>query len=437
MRLLRKFVIGLGLLLTDVVFLCCALYMTVIAEKMVAVSPDYILWFGLVLIGFLVDLVIIKKKKQIALLLTWNLIWMIATIVIVALTFQSEPASIPFKIFVCGVLVIIEGHGLSQSLLPQRAEVQITFLDILVVVFAFFLAGCHLKGLEDVIGLQILGFIAVGYTLAALIFLRTYEEQIHVVRGDSLSSRVKVFGLLGAIVAISVIACGALSIMAKNATTGLLELLLLMWAGIKKVLLDIGAMFLALFRKIPNNQSGQPIDLGTTSPGATAEESGAEAVLRLPEWIFPLIGILIAVVIILFVIRLIWRFRKEKLIQESLDFQKIEITTSHIKRKKASLWQRFMDKLHHRLTMYRGRKSTEGLAILLRKRGKSLGVEMQPEDSWHGYAKKLLPYGEESTLLALSQHFELYFYGGSTDTLSAQEYHKFAHCLRNLKKDCT
>lgn len=434
MRLLRKFIIGLGLLLTDIVLLSCCLYLTIIAEKMEAIAPNYLLWIGLVVIGFLIDLFIVKKGRKLSLLLIWNIIWMIVTAVIVALTFQCEPASIPFKIFVCGVLIVIEGHGISQALLPQRAETQLTFLDVLVILFAIFLAGCHMKGLTDVTGLQILGFISVGYTLASLIFLRTYEEHVNVVRGESVSSRLKVFGLLGAIVAISCIACGALSVMAKNATKGLLDIILLMLAGIKNGLIRIGEIFNALFSKIPWENSADGDIPFISSEETVSEETGAEAIARLPEWVLPLVGIVIVVIVAMIVIRLIWRLRKEKIQIDTREYQKVEITTSQLKSIRKAPWKQWLDKIKLRLKMYRERRTPQGLAVLVRKSGKSVGLEMQPEDSWHGYVLKLLPYGDAEKLTALSNYLKQYFYSGKATPLKREQYQVFANALKQLKK---
>lgn len=434
MKLLHKFSIGLGALLTDIVLLCCCLYMTVFANRMEAVTPNYLLWIGLVVLCFLVNLFIAKKGKQLTLLLVWNIVWMAVTVVLAALTFQCQPVSVPLKIFVCGVLIVIEGHSIAQTLLPQRASTQLTFLDVLVVVFAIFLAGCHLKGLDNVIGLQILGFICVGYTLVALIFLRTYEEQVNTVKGESVANRVKVFGLLGVIVAISCIACGALTVMARNAGSGLIDIILLMVQGLKKGLLSIGTVFETLFSKIPYTMGDTGV-LPQISTGETqAEETGAEAVAGLPEWVFPLVGIIVVAIIIFFIIRLIWRLRKEKIQFSEKAFRKVDITASEITTDKQSWLKRLIKRWQLRLKMYRERKTTEGLAMLIRRSGKAVGLEMQPEDSWHGYVLKLIPYGDQAQLLELSNYLKTYFYSGKGQPLTREQYQHFSNCLKQLKK---
>lgn len=422
------------MLLTDIVFLCCCLYLTIIADRMEAVTPNYLLWIGLVVICFLVNLISTKKRK-LAPLIAWNLIWMIITAITVSLTFQCAPASIPLKIFVCGVLIAIEGHSIALALLPQKASTQLTYLDVLVVVFAIFLAGCHLKNLDDVIGLQILGFICVGYALVALIVLRTYEEQVNVVRGENVANRVKVFGLLAAIVAVSCIACGALTVMARNAGSGLIGIILLMAQGIKKGFHSAGSVLTALFSKIPNH-FGDTGDIPFISSGETiAEETGAEAVARLPEWLLPLVGIIVVIIVIAAIIRLIWKLRKSKLQFDDTQFKKVEITTSEISSTKQRWFQRLRDKFKLRLTMYRQRKTPEGLAVLIRKSGKSVGVEMLPEDSWHGYILKLTPYGDAEKLLEISNYMKSYFYSGKAQKLSREQHQAFASCLRHLKKN--
>lgn len=436
MKLLYRFAIGLGALLTDIVLLSCCLYLTVVAERIEieAISPNYLLWIGLALVSFLGNLLIVKKGKQLLPLLIWNLAWMAVTAASVALTFQCEPASTGLKIFVCGVLLIIEGHGISQVLLPQRASTQLTFLDALVVVFAIFLAACHMKDLSNVIGLQIFGFICVGYTLVSLIFLRTYEEQVNIARGDSVASKVKVFGFLAIIVAVSCIACGALTVMARNAGSGLLDILFLMLQGIKKAFLSVGAACTSLFSKIPHNAVGD-VDLsGSSSGDPTSEKTGLETVMGLPEWVLPLVGIIIVAFIVILVIRIFLKLRNEKIQISNRDFKRVEITAQQITEKKPSWWKRLGEKWKLRLKMYRERKSAEGLAILIRKAGKTTGITMQPDDSWHGYVQKLIPYGDETTLQEMSDYLSKYFYSGSKQPLTREQYQRYAACLHHLKK---
>ena len=436
MRLLYKFAIGLGALLTDIVLLSCCLYLTVVSDRisMEAVHPNYLLWIGLVVIGFLVNLFIVKKGRQLMPLLIWNPVWMIVTTVIAAFTFQCEPSSTALKVFVCFVLIIIQGHGISHAVLPQRASTQLTFLDALVVVFAIFLAACHMKDLPDVIGLQIFGFICVGYTLVSLIFLRTYEEQVNIAKGSSVASKVKVFGLLAVIVGVSCVVCGALTVMAKNAGSGLLDIILLMGQGIKRAFIAVGAACTRLFSRIPHNTIGD-VDLSGSSAGdPTSEQTGLETVMGLPEWVIPLVGAIIIVFIAILVIRLFLKLRKEKIQISDKEFKSVEFTASELADKKPSWWERLKEKWKLRMKMRRERKSVEGLAMLIRKSGKVTGIEMQPDHSWHGYVLKLIPYGEECVLQEMSDYLKKYFYSGSKEPLSKEQYQKYATCLRHLKK---
>lgn len=434
MKLLHKFAIGLGLLLADIVLLCCCLYLTVIADRMIALSPDYLLWIGLVVICYFINLIIAKKGKSIGGFIAWNIIWMAITATVVAFAFQCTPDVVSMKIFVSGVLIAIEGHGIALSLLPQKASTQLSFFDALVVVFAIFLAGCHLKGLSDVIGLQIFGFICVGYTLVALIVLRTNEEGLCVVRGASVSSRVKVFGLLATIIAISCIICGGLTILAKNVGASLTDIVVGIFQMLKQSLLSVGDILGTFFSKLPQSQMGDASITGNYSGYPTAEETGAQAASRLPEWLLPLVGILVAAVILWVLIRLIYRLRKEKIKISGNIASVITTEAISIRSKKDFFFRRLLNKWRLRFKMYRGRKSPEGLAVLLRKSGKRIGVEMLPEDSWHGYATKLAPYGNTVDLEALSDYMKQFFYSEGTIPLSREQYQRYAACLKQLKK---
>ncbi len=433
MTLLRKFIIGMGILLADIVLLSCCLYFTVIANKIDTVHTTLLLWIGLIIIGHFLNLLIVKQSGKIASLAIWNICWMAVIAIVAALTFDSSPVSIPLKIFVCGVLIAIQGHSIAQSILPHRAENHLTFLDIQVVVFAIFLAGCHIRSLQDVMGLQILGFLSLGYTLAALVFLRTFEEQVAIVKGDSVAGRAKVFGLLGGIVAACSILCAALAIMAQHATKSILDIFILMLQHIKNGLARIGTMLTNLFSRIPQSDTEGTLPLGGTGE-IVSEESGAEAIMRLPEWVLPLVGIFIAVIIACVVIRLVYKFRKETLSFDKKTYHQVEITFNILQRKKVSIFLRLLEKFRLRLKMYRGRKTPQGLAILIRKAGKSIGIEMHPEDSWHGYVLRLAPYGDIEKLQQLSDFLKEYFYGGYRTDLTKEQYHIFANALRHLKK---
>ena len=434
MNLLRKFIIGMSTLLADIVLLSCCLYFTVIANKMEQVWPNLLLWIGLVIVGFLVNLNIVRKATHIGPIAIWNVCWMIVTAVIVAFTFTSEPASPAIKVFVCGVLVIIHGHGLTQALLTQKAETHLTLLDVLVVVFAIFLAGCHLRGITDTPGMQALGFFAVGYTLAALIFLRTAQEEGTVVKGDSIAARAKVFGLLAGIVAICCLICVSISILAKHSARSLADIFLLLLQECKSGIGQFGSLLNKSLAKLP----GQDPALGDvpfiSSSETLAEETGSQAVSHLPDWILPLTGVIVVALIAIFVLRLLWKLRLQKLTLHRQNYQPITVTVSAIKTKKQSLLQRFLKKWKLRIKMYRDRKTPEGLALLVRKKGKSTGIEMQPADSWHGYVEKLIPYGEETALQELSSFFKSYFYSPVSCTLDTQTYRHYVNAIRTLQK---
>lgn len=423
----------MSILLADIVLLSCCLYLTVITNRMEQVQPTLLLWIGLTIIGYLINLNIVKQTTHVGRIAIWNVCWMIVTAAVAALTFDCQPASIPLKIFVCGVLMVIQGHGIAQAILPHRAESHLTFLDIQVVVFAIFLAGCHMKDLTGVMGLQILGFLSVGYTLAALIFLRTSEEQVTVVKGDSVVGRARVFGLLGAIVAASVVLCAVLSIMAQHATRSLLDVFLLMLQGLKNGLARIGDVFKKLFSMLPGQEVAGELPTGSTSD-PVAEETGLEAIMRLPDWVLPLVGIIIVAVIVFIVIRLIRRLRKEKISLNKKTYRRVEITSSSLQREKVSLFQRLLEKLKLRIKMYRERKTPQGLAVTIRKVGKSIGVEMLPDDSWHGYVLRLAPYGDTEKMMPLADYMKQYFYSGQMLELTREQYQTFAGALKTLKK---
>ena len=423
----------MSILLADIVLLSCCLYLTVIANRMEQVQPYLLLWIGLIIIGYLVNLHIVKRKSRVGPIALWNVIWMIATAAIAALTFDCQPNSIPLKIFVCGVLIVIQGHSIAQAILPQRAESHLTFLDIQVVVVAIFLAGCHLKQLPDVMGLQILGFFSVGYTLAALIFLRTSEEQVAVVKGDSVAGRAKVFGLLGSIVAASCILCAVLAIMAQHATRSLMDIFLLLLAAIKGGLARIGAVLTHIFSRIPGADAEGVLPQGSTSE-TVAEETGAQAIMRLPDWMLPLAGIILVAVIAIIVIRLLYKLRREKIRISKKIYEAVKITSSTLTREKTSLLRRLLEKWKLRLKMYRERKTPQGLAVLARKSGKSIGIEMLPKDSWHGYVLRLAPYGDAEKLHALAEYLKQFFYSGQAAKLTKEQYQIFAEALKTLKK---
>ena len=84
--------------------------------------------------------------------------------------------------------------------------------------------------------------------------------------------------------------------------------------------------------------------------------------------------------------------------------------------------------------MYRLRKTTEGLAVLIRKTGKSAGIEMLPEDSWHGYVMRLATLGDKDKLQELADYLRGYFYSGKAAVLSREQYHAFVAALRSVKK---
>lgn len=435
MKLLRKFIIGMSMLLADIVLLSCCLYFTVIANKMELVSPNLIVWIGLVAIGFVVNLNVVKRAAHIGPIAIWNVCWMVITAAIVALTFVSEPASIPIKIFVCGVLMVVHGHGVALALLPQRAETCLTFLDILVVVFAIFLVGCHIRQFADVMGMQVMGFVSVGYVLAALIFLRTAEEDVPVVKGDSAIGRAKVFGLLGGIVAASCVACGILSVLANHSAHSLKDIVVLLGQSIKVGAGRLAKLLNTLLSKLPGqDQAAGEIPLAQSGQMA-AEQTGAQATAGLPEWVLPLVGVIIIVIVAALVFRLLWKLRHNKVeVRRQTEFR-IAVTISTVHEKKISIFQRFLRKWKLRIQMFRERKTPEGLAVLLRKRGKSIGVEMLPDDSWHGYVLRLLSYGDEAALLELSEFFRAYFYGGKRITLSNDQYQLFSQALKKLRKE--
>lgn len=435
MKLLHKFAIGIGLLFTDIVLLCCCLYMTVIADKMEALQPNYLLWISLVAICFMVNLALVKKSKSLGALLTWNLIWMVVTSITVSMTFQSTPSSIPLKIFICGVIIAIEGHSIALSLLSQKASTQLTFLDVSIVVFAIFLAGCHFKELQNVLALQLLGFICVGYTLISLIVLRTCEEGVSIVRGTSISSRVKVFGLLAIIVSVSCATCGVLTAVAKKAGSNLIDIMQFLFQSLKATLTKAGKLLQNLFSKLPQSHLEEDPVSGNYSGYPAAEESGLEAVMRLPEWLLPLVGVLLAAIIIFFLVRLIHRLRKEKVHLDTTSLL-VKPTVVTIRKKAApTFFQRFRKKLALWRKMYHGRHTPEGLAILIRKSGKKIGITMQPNESWHSYTVRLIPYGDAAALTDLATYMEQYFYSGQHTLLSQEKYHFYATCLKQLKKD--
>lgn len=407
--------------------------MTVMADKMEAIRPDYLLWIGLVIICFLLNLITTRKSISIGLLAALNGIWMALTAILVSLTFTCNPESVPLKIFICGILIIIEGHSIALALFPPKASTQLTFLDILAVVFTIFLAGCHLKGFQDVAGLQILGFISVGYTLVSLIILRTSEDSGPIVRGDSVSNRIKVFGLLAAIVAASCIACGALTVIAKNIGSSLIDILLIMFRGFKQALFTAGGFFKRLIALIPVSDS-VPAAIGNYAGDPPAEETGAQAIMRLPEWVLPLAGILILVLISLFLLRLLYNFRREKVSFTAKTRQVTLASAENLPARSDGFFQRLFAGWKLRLLMFKQRKTPKGLAILIRKSGKSLGVTMEKADSWHSYVNRLMPYGDPAVLSELAAFMEQYFYGRQKPDLSRQQYQTFATVLKQLKK---
>ena len=170
--------------------------------------------------------------------------------------------------------------------------------------------------------------------------------------------------------------------------------------------------------------------VGKRGPG----ECPREAVMRLPEWLLPLVAIIVVAIIVFIVIRLIYRLRKEKITLERKTYRKVEITANTLPKEKHSLFQRLLEKIKLRLTMYRERKTPQGLAVRVRKAGKSIGIEMLPEDSWHGYVLRLMPYGEGEKLQPLSDYMKQYFYSGQTMPLTKEQYHVFVGALRTLKK---
>lgn len=435
MKLLHKFAIGLGLLLADVLLLCCCLYLTVIADKMQAVQPDYMLWLGLAVIAFLVNLILAKKSFSLGHLLAWNLIWMVFTTLVIAFTFDTVPNSIPFKVFVCGAMIAIESHSIALTVLPQKASAHLTFFDILAVVFAVFLAGCHLKDLQDVLALQVFGFICIGYTLVSLIILRTYEEDISIVKGASLSSRIKVFGLLGGIIALCCITSGILTIIAKNVGASLIDIVRLLFQSAKEGLGALGRFLTRIFSKIPQSQLGDAAVTGNYAGDPAAEETGMEAAMRLPEWFLPVLGIIIVGIVAILLLRLIYLLRKASIDTPSSPTRlKAESITFH-KIKQPSFLQRLLARWKLRIKMYRYRQTPEGLAILIRKSGQRLGIAMNPSESWHGYLKRLAPYGDTSVLQEFSAYMEQVFYSGQKQPLAKETYQRYASCLKQLKKD--
>lgn len=432
---LRKFLIGTGLLLTDIVLLCCCLYLTVLADRMESITPNYLLWIVLSLAGFFVNLIIASKKSALALLVLWTMSWMALTAIVTALTFNCAPPSIPFRIFVCAVLVIIQGHGLSITLLPQRTDTQLTFLDILIVVFTIFLAASQAKVLGNVIALQLLGFLALGYMFVSLIFLRTSSAVGTIVQGDHISSRLKVFGALGGIVAGSCIFCAALSLMASNSIHTVFELLQLLGANAKVLLKKVGNAASILFSRIPQGE-GDSAPIGSSSSAVqTAEETGSQAIQRLPDWILPCAGILVLLLIILLLIRFIWKLRKNKLTFRSEHRISSQLTIVKTAKKNPPLLSKWRQHLLLKWTIFQNRKTTEGLVLYLKKAGGALGVKMAPSDSWHGYTTRLMPYGDETILKELADYLQSYFYSPAPRVLSQKQYRHFKAALNQLKKE--
>ncbi len=452
MNQVRKFAIGMSMLAADIILLACCLYFTVIIQKMEQVHPNLTLWFLLAAIAFILNLTLQKKQIRISTLCVCNMIWMILSAISVCLMFGSEPTNLFMKVFVCGVILVIEGHSCYLALMPFKTEHCVLFLDALVVVISLFLCGCELRHLTGVLPMQILCFVVIGYILAALIFLRTApidpdlasalsektdsnptSDKPAVLSGSGISGRIRVFAALGAIVAASCILCALLSLKAGNATQNLWSLLLLLLKSLKNGLHMIGEKCTDFFSRF-DTKTDTAAALPAQSSSAADADNEWIPVPDLPVWLPMTIGIAVLALAAFFVVRALLQLRQKKLMTARHTYQTVIVTRQSIASHRPSFLKRLQNKFHLLYRMYRQRKTPVGLAILARKKGNSIGVPMQKKETWHSYLKRLSAFGDTSTLLELAEFLKCYFYSERDITLSKEQYIKFVRSLKKMQK---
>lgn len=441
MNQIRKFAIGMSMLSADIVLLSCCLYFTVIIEKTEWVTPNLFLWFGVTAIAYVINLILQNKQVRVSTLFLCNLIWMILSAILVCLLFTSDPAGLFLKVFVCGVIIVIEGHSCYLALTPFKTEQCVLFLDALIVVIALFLCGCELRQLSGVLPMQILCFAVVGYMLIALIFLRTSptgQTQAtvpgNILSGASISGRIGVFIALGSIVTASCILCALLSLKAGQAAQNLWSLFIMLLKNMKDGLHVIGEKCTAFFSRFDTQTDSagvSPIQSPSSSSGAG---NAWIPVPDIPLWIPLTIGIAVLILAAVLIVRALLHLKKEKLSSVSEKNWSVTVTRRAVSRPKASRWRKLLDKLILRYRMHCQKKTPVGLAILARKMGNSIGVSMQKKETWHSYVTRLSAFGDTPTLLELARFLERYFYSGNEISLSQEQYTRFARSLKQLQR---
>lgn len=434
MRTIRKFAIGLSMILTDIVLLSCCLYFTVIIQKVETVEVNLALWIAIGILAFVMNLLLVKKQKPVGMLLFCNIAAMIISCVLVCLTFTGGTAGIPLRVFVCGVLCIVVGHGCYLALMPFKAEQSILFLDALVVVVALFLAGCELRKLTGVLPLQMLCFFTVGYMLIALVFLRTFQEENQVIRGGSVKGKAGIFGALSAIIIFSILLCATLSMRASGAVKSLWEAALYLLLHVKGWMGKLGNILTSFFLRFADNEGSEQALSAVQSGSVSSSEDEWIPVPELPAWLPAVIGIVILAFVAFILIRTILRLRHEKLSDGKPAFQSAEIICEAGENRTPPLWERIRKKIFLLQRKRELKKTPIGLAMLSEKRGKTAGMPMQPSETWHGYVRRLAESGNSEILQQMSALLERHFYSDSLQELSLEEYKKYASALKQLKK---
>ena len=424
----NRIVSSCSILLTEVVVLSCCLYMLVSFGLLEWVEVNPLLWLVLVLVSYVVNVFLVAKTGSRIVRMIWNLAWIVVSCSLAVMNFSYLPKLMFLQIIVPAVLIGIEVHGSNLALEPPKTENCLLALDVLFVAFVLFLAGSRYRQPGNIRGMILLGFITLVCLVISLILLRTTSGKRRVVEGNASQSRRNLFGLLTGMVVVCGLFCIVLFRAVQQGTIGVRNIFLGLLRGIRQLLylLERFLYWLAQLLGLGQDEESYLLPKPEHDSFVGTWDGYQNAVL------FVVLAVVAIVILCILVKNL-----NHKPGMKTPTKQYATIFRYRYKGPRIPFLQKLFEWFALRSRMRRNKMTPEGLMVLVKKRGKRIGVMMESKESWQGYIRRIAAYGNRETILELADFIQKYFYRGVGVELTKQQYARFVRAIKSTKRDRT
>lgn len=445
----RDYLRGVCVLLSDVAACAMVLYLLPLFPDITFIWLPLAVWAVFLMVHFLICLRLTGRGISMNAYLVWNgAAGALGAFLVSRGTVCPEHMGMAAAMaLVCAFFTAV--HGAYAAWTLPGANVMIKYVDSLVVILAFYLYAAASSGWVPDRDIMLLAAAALLLDLAVINQLRTNDETVNIIRGAGAGSRLILFLIVLAIVALTGLVTGLASGQIHSAVDVFLWFMI-QAAGVMNVVFSIIGTVIAwivilIFSFFPAMPQAAR-ENAQTMLRENVEEIVEETGLTLPLWFWQILGVLLLAAAIT---GILYTFRNVKLarVHRPANRQKA-VKRSHVGDELRRLFKKSKEAVVFELCYWKYRRTPAGLLVYADRTGKRVkssekgsreNLGRKKGESPGEYMRRLaahVPKGQEGqtedaeSLRRLAVLFDEIYYHGQDISLTRAECQKYEKILQ-------